>query len=575
MNCKIRILTKYIGLIAAFAVGSVSCFSTPSTARVINSDVVSVQIGEAEKKAVINSNLLTEEGQIVLVNSDLTEPLVVPITVSCENMIQQRSAAAGTVQAVSSNEEKLQAAVDTTTVVLQEENSVINLTLTMVQQEAEEDGETESSTESESDTESDSSTESETDTNTEIETESPDEGENTETPDTEGSGEEIPDKESGEGTDSAGESTENTQNTGADSTNETNQVKEVETGTEAMVRFLRYVLTGTGAEATDVEETATEQPVTEETDTGQPAVEPDAEPVTEPAAEPDAEPVTEPETETDTEPIMKPETETDTESVTDPVTENETQTTTETDAEQETEPEAEETAEQEDDTLYAEVSFTYGGQTLSATFVVADEDETATGELAYCTGQYDPAGSIVVVGDAETDCTISEFPAMTGYRFDEESYLLYDGGSIQIPAGKEVRIFLPEMEKKEDFTITTANGTVHTVKYIEHPELSEDIFPLVIDGKGITLPITKWGAIAPVVRVEHLTMENEELVWKTSQSVTAELNEKGKLEIEPETAEAGTYRMNVSWSENEVTLYEMEIPFFIQYHSAAQGGSGQ
>lgn len=563
MNCKIRIFVKSIGLITAFAAGSVSCFSTPSTARVINSDMVSVQIGETEKNAVINSNLLTEEGQIVLVNSDLTEPLVVPITVSCENMIQQRSAAAGTVQAVSSNEEKLQAEVDTTTVALQEESSVINLTLTMVQQEAEEDGETESSTESESDTESESSTESETDTNTEIETESPDEGENTETPDTEGSGEEIPDMESGESTDSAGESTENTQNTGADSTNEKNHVKEVETGTEAMVRFLRYVLTGTGAEATDVEETATEQPVTEETDTGQPVVEPDAEPVTEPAAEPDAEPVT------------KPETETDTESVTDPVTENETQTTTETDAEPETEPEAEKTAEQEDDTLYAEVSFTYGGQTLSATFVVAGEDETATGELAYCASQYDPMGNITVVGDAETDCIISEFPAMTGYRFDDEYYLLYDGGSIQIPAGKEVRISLPTMEKNEDLTITTANGTVHTVTYIEQPELSEDIFPLVIDGEGITLPITKWGEITPVVRVEHLTMENEELVWKTSQSVTAELNEKGKLEIEPETAEAGTYRMNVSWSENEVTLYEMEIPFFIQYHSAAQGGSGQ
>ena len=84
----------------------------------------------------------------------------------------------------------------------------------------------------------------------------------------------------------------------------------------------------------------------------------------------------------------------------------------------------------------------------------------------------------------------------------------------------------------------------------------------------------KWGAIAPEFFFEQLNV-GEEITWNAVECFSVEENEEGKLQMLPKEAEAGTYRVKILWKENEVILYEKEIPFFIQYKSVDQGGSRQ
>ena len=259
----------------------------------------------------------------------------------------------------------------------------------------------------------------------------------------------------------------------------------------------------------------------------------------------------------------------------------ETDTTTETDAEIEddTEKEAgtEEETTKEETELTVELSFFYAEKEYTATVKLQEEltAEAAAGELEYCQSQYDPKKTVTLIAEKSADCIIGDFPAMTSYQIEDENYVLYNGGKILIPAGKTLSLDLSKTELKEDFTITTANGKAHTMKYIPLPKLSEETFPLVIGAEGYVFAESeKWGAIAPEFFFEQLSV-GEETAWNAVECFSIEENEEGKLQMLPEGAEAGTYRVKILWKENEVKLYEKEIPFFIQYESVDQGGSGQ
>ena len=127
MNCNIKLFMKCVGLIVAFAAGSVSCFSTPATARVMNHDVVAIQIDQTEEAPLISSALLSENGQIIYVEDDFEE-LVMPITISGET-IEKTRGAEGSIKAISSDEEQLQVSLDKNRVSFEDGKCVVQLTM--------------------------------------------------------------------------------------------------------------------------------------------------------------------------------------------------------------------------------------------------------------------------------------------------------------------------------------------------------------------------------------------------------------------------------------------------------------
>ena len=113
-------------------------------------------------------------------------------------------------------------------------------------------------------------------------------------------------------------------------------------------------------------------------------------------------------------------------------------------------------------------------------------------------------------------------------------------------------------------------------------DLSDTALVLNIDNKSfiikdnLELPVNYlWGSLEPKIKIEHLTMNEDKLSWTESKQVTCEKSSAGQILLKNNNAEAGTYRITVSWIENEVTLYKLEIPFFVRYDSAALGGTGQ
>ena len=527
MNRKKRMAVGSAGLCMILAVSSILCFPTPTTARVINQDVFSIQIGQTEEKAAIESNLLAEGGQTILLNGDFTE-LQVPITLACKNLnMISDTEIAGKITAVSSDEDKIQVSLDKEDIIFEETETKVHLTIQRIEAtESDESVDTEENPDEEQtpDEEGEETPGTEESPDTEVET--PSEGESETTPD--------PEESPNEGDETTSEMKE----TEASEPEEqiTTETEETPDSEELQVYILPQLITGTAIEEEAVEETDNE---------------------------------TENETisELDTSALLETESQSEEELITVTETGSETEETQDTEIETETE------------TLSVEVTFTYQEQSFSATFIIEEAVQTAdlaAGELAFCPSQYHPTKEFEISNAAEQECTLSGFPAMTRYTLEEQTNVLYTGGNICIPAGKSIIVDLSMTGMKEDLLITTDGEKSYTLKYVELPELSEELLPLIVNEEGKELPISqKWGTIDASVRIEHLTEGEEAPVWEATEIVLVDKSENNLLKIEPNGAVAGTYRAIVSWIENERTLYEMEIPFFIQYESVSQGGIGQ
>ena len=232
-----------------------------------------------------------------------------------------------------------------------------------------------------------------------------------------------------------------------------------------------------------------------------------------------------------------------------------------------------------DEELYAEISFTIGDQVYSAKLVIQNPVQVAdmTGKPAFYPSQYHPSGNFVVKGNPEHECVVSGFPAMTKYTVNGQTYLLYDDGSIRIPAGKDAVIDLSKTGIAADLTLNAGGEKNHIVKYVELPAILEENYQLVFGKEGGKLPISrKWGILESTITIEHLTESEDDSipVWEAVENVKTTVDDKENLQITPEEAPAGTYRAVVSWNEGGITLNWMEIPFFIQYTGTYQGGIG-
>ena len=85
----------------------------------------------------------------------------------------------------------------------------------------------------------------------------------------------------------------------------------------------------------------------------------------------------------------------------------------------------------------------------------------------------------------------------------------------------------------------------------------------------------KWGTLEPIISIEQLVLNEGDLIWKSVENMTHGVDDSGYVKIIPKEPEAGTYRIKIIWSDNEMILYQKEIPFFIQYGAINQGGNGQ
>lgn len=490
MNSKKYMIKCCIILSAILVVVSTVGFPTPSAAHIVNNDVMSIQLARSEETVIIDSNLLTEQGQIVLLNGDFTE-MTVPITVSggdavtAENEETEKMPAVITVQ--SSDEDRLQAELDKQEILLQKEGSVIQLTLRRIEPEEEE---------TQLPTDSEVSGNDTTEDELESETES--------------------DGETVSGNDVVLTKTEEEKNE-AEETDE----EKVELFVEVSLVYREHTFSVTFMILESEDSDSEDENTIGNADSLANINELEAVNLLMTAAE----------------------------------TEKTDTGKTDTGGKQVSDGDASGGEEKDEEAVDGE-----------GTDEETAAEEITNGELIFWPSQYYPTEQILVINGDEQDCVLGGFPAMTRYTLDEQTYLLYQGGSIILPAGKTIQIDLSLTNFKEDLVLTSGKDTAHTIKYVELPQISQESFPLIIATETETIPFNCiWGELEPVIKAEHLVEDGEALIWKEIENITFEPDENGRLRVMSDQAKAGTYRITVSWIENEITLYQMEIPFFIQY----------
>lgn len=260
--------------------------------------------------------------------------------------------------------------------------------------------------------------------------------------------------------------------------------------------------------------------------------------------------------------------------------------------------------------------------TLSATFRVPLQKEypatRLTGQLLQCPTQYHPMIAIPLVNaeaDSELKLLAGEgFPAMTRYTMDGETYLLYDSGTIVVPANAAITLDfsmveepvveeapsegLPEEEVVTDEAVTAeilaeesaeentektvendestqeqmlkllVGGYEYSLAYAEAPVLDKTQAPFVMKGSTFVLPMTyQWNTIAPTVSVEQLKSDGAALVWEVmdaDQWKAMDDDAQLRLSVVGQAPQAGTYRLTVTWEENEMTLYSLQTVFYVR-----------
>lgn len=240
-----------------------------------------------------------------------------------------------------------------------------------------------------------------------------------------------------------------------------------------------------------------------------------------------------------------------------------------------------ETNETDDNVVTVTVSLTCGEETVSATFLIPvtekTEEITASGALEKIQTQYNRQLPITIVSGTETtvlQLNEGNFPAFTKYSVNGTTNVLYDGGVIELDGNTTAEIDLSETEVSGEININTTQQS-YILKEVNTVVLNNDSQPFIIKDI-LELPVNYlWGQLEPVIKTEQLTVADNQMSWTETNSVTYEKSSSGNIQLKNNNAEAGTYMLTVLWIENEVILYQLEIPFFVRYDSAALGGTGQ
>lgn len=209
--------------------------------------------------------------------------------------------------------------------------------------------------------------------------------------------------------------------------------------------------------------------------------------------------------------------------------------------------------------------------------ILLTSEDAPQGTLKNCQSQYDPAEPLVLTASEDGDCTLQGFLEGTRYRIDGKEYLLYQEEFLTIPAGKEAKIDVSRTElgkEGKDLELRAEGENVYKITYQQLPRAAEGEFPLIVGTEGTELSLQRqWGNAKASVSIVQLVNGEEGAAWAEDTHVTAYYEKNDRIRLLPDNGPAGTYQMIVSWKENEIILYQKEIPFFIQYDSIVLGGT--
>ena len=235
----------------------------------------------------------------------------------------------------------------------------------------------------------------------------------------------------------------------------------------------------------------------------------------------------------------------------------------------------------------AEVTLTCGNKTLKGNFFfpmeTTEEETVYTGDLITCPSIYNmETGISLVNGNAATEVYYNGgiFPAMTTYILNNtQKVVLYDGGTMKIPANAEVQLDISQTElnvqtqtaeaetavTSMDIVLSTASKT-YALSYMVEPRFKNTNAPYILSEKGMILPITyKLGDLEPTVFLEHLTIEDNKLMWESAEGIAYGESEDGTFRFTAKGAPAGTYRATILWNDNNMPVHILKTAFFIQY----------
>jgi len=269
-------------------------------------------------------------------------------------------------------------------------------------------------------------------------------------------------------------------------------------------------------------------------------------------------------------------------------------------------------------TVYVRVTLTYGmemtdygefeegeGKTISATFYIPikeSEQEAMTGTLKSCPSQYNPEAAIpLMTGEKSCELKLNqaenkEFPAMTRYTIgDGRSWVLYDGGTIRIPAKTafSVDLSLTELNdnaskqgsEPEDGSLglleavdssetektkleIKAGRNTHNLEYVEVPTTKATGMPFVLTKESVVLNVPyQWGNAVPSAVIEQLKLQDGKLEWVAADDFFTVAPSTTGNEImisKVGLPVAGTYRIKLSWIENRMALYNLDTVFYLQ-----------
>ena len=224
----------------------------------------------------------------------------------------------------------------------------------------------------------------------------------------------------------------------------------------------------------------------------------------------------------------------------------------------------------------AEITVQCNGVTLKAVWAVSEAASDGAGTLAYCPDHFHPAHPLPFF--TETECRLYSNRPGVSYSFGGHRYLLYDSSCmLTIPAATQV---MTDLSRLTGDSITLKAGSSYTVTSLGEFSLSEE--PIVVGASGRTLNIPYlWGAAEPQITVKHLERGATGLIWSNADSIVSVQNSadgENRLKLVPQKAPAGTYRLTAVWlqtfgdPQRPQELCRIEIPFFVQYSAADQGG---
>jgi hypothetical protein len=240
--------------------------------------------------------------------------------------------------------------------------------------------------------------------------------------------------------------------------------------------------------------------------------------------------------------------------------------------------EAFEEVPEEASTGKAEVTWKSGDNTLSATILVpltqTDQTKEASGVLTQCPSVYCKDIPIpITAGDQDMVLRVNngDFPAMTRYTIGDETTVLYDGGPIEIPANTSAVLDLSQTDFSGDLTL---NGW--TLTETEDPTGPQsDTAYVLLDGELLLPTLYQWGNATAAMSFQRQVQNQDTGQWDwadVEETFTAEQAGEN-IRVTAQAAEPGTYRILLDYKENDVEIYQAEIPFFVQNSGLIAGGT--